>query len=410
MSDGSVKKIQGIPSWQKTASTTSDNHQPEQESTADVSQDNPTLTVTTATKEVPEAFQTDQDTVVKQALKFLRDEGVRDASDEEKIAFLESKGLSKADIEAAVALVKNEIKNPTLLDTKSVSFIPTATSPDFAQAFVAEQARPPIPQRDVTPIITYPEFLVQPQKPPPLITAQRLLTTAYIGGGVSAAIYGASKFLITPMTEALTHARHEFAENAQERLDELNHKLSNIVSVDPKTNLNMRINLQQADSVSEADTTDSDPTELFHRDYGTQTSPVLKAAPSHPPSDMSSLELDSTNETVKTVNSELIQLSSLKSSCSALNDRNASETSGTEEISNSIKSLRQYLDLLINPPYNYSSSNQVSGTKADGAKTGDDEIQKLKAEIRGVKGVLLSARNFPSGGRRAIFPSPATAG
>lgn len=29
--------------------------------------------------------------------------------------------------------------------------------------------------------------------------------------------------------------------------------------------------------------------------------------------------------------------------------------------------------------------------------TGEDEIAKVKAEIRGVKGVLLSARNFPGG-------------
>lgn len=30
-------------------------------------------------------------------------------------------------------------------------------------------------------------------------------------------------------------------------------------------------------------------------------------------------------------------------------------------------------------------------------ETNDDEIAKVKAEIRGVKGVLLSARNFPGG-------------
>lgn len=42
----------------------------------------------------------------------------------------------------------------------------------------------------------------------------------------------------------------------------------------------------------------------------------------------------------------------------------------------------------------------MNGYGAVGANAGDvndDEIARVKAEIRGVKGVLLSARNFPGG-------------
>lgn len=42
------------------------------------------------------------------------------------------------------------------------------------------------------------------------------------------------------------------------------------------------------------------------------------------------------------------------------------------------------------------------GEKATGmAKAEEDAISSFKSEIRGVKGALLSARNFPSGGGRA---------
>ena len=80
-----------------------------------------------------------------------------------------------------------------------------------------------------------------------------------------ASIYGLSKYIIAPMTENLADSRHDFASHAQDQLKELNEKLVKSVSVDPASKTKTITDI--VDDISEAD---SDPTELFHRDYGTQ--------------------------------------------------------------------------------------------------------------------------------------------
>ncbi len=59
----------------------------------------------------------------------------------------------------------------------------------------------------------------------------------------------------------------------------------------------------------------------------------------------------------------------------------------------------------------YYSSAGIYGGPISGAGLGgvgatpagvEDMVAKVKAEIRGVKGVLLSARNFPGGGGRLV--------
>src|SRR5271170_1170687 len=100
----------------------------------------------------------------------------------------------------------------------------------------SEPSPPPLAQttRDVPPIITYPEFLITPTQPAPLITARRLLGTLYLFGGLSALLYGTNHYLITPMIANLTTARHELARTAQGNLDKLIVKLQGVVSETPQ--------------------------------------------------------------------------------------------------------------------------------------------------------------------------------
>jgi hypothetical protein len=66
-----------------------------------------------------------------------------------------------------------------------------------------------------------------------------------------ASIYGLSKFIIAPMTQNLTEARHDFAAHTQEQLEEFNKRLGESVSVDPATKAKVKAS-DALDDVSEA--------------------------------------------------------------------------------------------------------------------------------------------------------------
>lgn len=101
------------------------------------------------------------------------------------------------------------------------------------------------------------------------------------------------------------------------------------------------------------------------------------------------------------LNDQTNRLSSLKTALQGLVEGSASEGSDVIELEGTIGILRDYLDGMayVAPTYGYGG---VSGYNAGGygaSKDADDEISKVKAGIRGVKGVLLSARSFPGGVR-----------
>ncbi|KAJ4356161.1 uncharacterized protein N0V89_004191 [Didymosphaeria variabile] len=332
-----------------------------------------------------EAPVLDASPLVDQASKFLDDPTIRDAPHEKKVDFLRSKGVKAEDIEK-------------LLSQES----PQHVSQDFSQAgeqawasrAPAEPAQAPAPQsqpRDIPPIVTYPEFLAQPNEKPPLVTTRRLLNTAYIAGGLVATVYGLSKYIIGPMTQNLTESRHDFASHTQEQLEKLNERLRDSASVDPATKTKPNVS-DVVDDISEAD---SDPTELYHRDFGTQTSPTLSRRDSKS-SDATEREgvVKAHENRLKILTSHLRELSSTRT-----ND-NASSDSLKTQLSN----LQTYLSDMSYQSQYYSGSGGLYGSTCGLPKTGDgkdDQINVLKNDIRAVKGVFLSARNFPAGGRNA---------
>ncbi|THW15242.1 hypothetical protein D6D23_09052 [Aureobasidium pullulans] len=270
--------------------------------------------------------------------------------------------------------------------SKAVSFSAAefkATNPSTTPA--------PAPQRrDVPPIITYPEFLVQPQKPPPLVTVSRLINATYIAGALTASAYALSKYIIAPMADNLNDARHDLFEHTTDHVSEFNDKLSKLVSTVPSSVKSLpQTPAEFADFDNESIT--SDPTELFHRDVGTQTSPSLSRRPSVA-SDIEVIRPDTVP--LKQTN----RLEIMKSHISEILEASESNGASNQTLQENISETRHYLDGLYYTPPSYSwnadNSLNTSGTSKDKQP---DAAVALKAEIRGVKGVLLSAKRFPSG-------------
>ncbi|PSN63580.1 hypothetical protein BS50DRAFT_602381 [Corynespora cassiicola Philippines] len=314
--------------------------------------------------------------LLEQASRFLQDPAIRDAPRDRKAAFLESKGVKSEDINRLLGAAPRE-----------------STTEDLEQAgerawSTAKQALAPRPQpREVPPIVTYPEFLTVPEKPPPLITTHRLLNTAYITGGLFATMYGLSKYIIAPMSQDLTDKRHEFADHTHEQLKDLNKRLGDAVSIDPAKKVKPISDI--LDDVSEAD---SDPTELYHRDFGTQTTPNLSRRASVATNVDPEPMVSSHENRLKILTSHLRELEATRS-----NDKASSDSLKTK-----LSDLSTYLSEMSyqNQYYNGMGSFYGSNYGLPRGKDGkEDQIEVLKSDIRAVKGVFLSARNFPAGGR-----------
>lgn len=384
----------GIPSWQKASSSAQggDGMVSPNSNASTSSREQGSISSVGSVTSDQEAFS--DDVLLQQALKFLKDPSVQDASQEKKVAFLVSKGLSAEDIAKAL----NHTATTTTRDLSLPSEDRVVTAPakqvdpisqDAASICLTSQS---VTKQDVPPIIVYPEFLLKPQRPPPLITVQRLLNTAYVACGAAAVVYGTSKYLIGPMIENLTSARHEFAEYSYSQVDELNRKLGGIVSIDSFD----RLEKDKDDAASIAESVEPDPSELYHRDFGTQTS-------SHRPiSDTSSsTDDDDTNLAAESdiTDRQASQLLKIKTRLGELrSEYDHDEQSTCAEIFTVVGVLNEHLESLAYPSDSYIG---IYGG-GDGGKKDDDEIARVKAEIRGVKGVLLSARNFKAPARGSL--------
>ena len=309
---------------------------------------------------------------------FLEDPGVKDEPIERKRGFLEAKGISQDMIEQELGISAA----PSTATQPSTS-ISAADFASFKQT-TQPQTRPPAPQVAAPPIITYPEFLEDARKPPPLITPTRILNATYIASAIAAVAYGASTFLVKPMAASLTDARHDFASHGQSKIDEFNERLSKLVSKipEPKPTTDEAEN-EDAESVA------SDPTELFHRDIGTQTSPAVSPPPSTANAQIATNTVsDKHNERLSIIKSHLEEM---------LAGVQAGEQPAKDRLEETNK-LRHHLDNMM---YRVQTSNMWNGGYGGGfandAKTGTegvDAIEEVKKEIRGVKGVLLSAKRF----------------
>lgn len=310
----------------------------------------------------------------EQIRAFLQDPIVKDQAVEKKRAFLKSKDMPGDLIDEELGSLSN-----SKLDTSDFAgFREQAKS----QQPVETQTQPP------PPIITYPEFLANAHGVPPLITPTRILATTYFVSATAALAYAANTFLIKPMTAALTDSRHDLAMHSLYKVDDFNSRLEKLVSQIPRA---------KSDSKEEdSDSVASDPTELFSRDQGTQT-----AEGSVQPSKVTISEPTMTAKQAET-------LTGLQKSLEEVLVGTKKEGKAVEEREENVKKLRHYLDSLS---YGGSSVNiwsnsgghfgweQGASEQQKEKEKRDDAIEELKKEIRGVKGVLLSAKRFPAAGR-----------
>lgn len=251
--------------------------------------------------------------------------------------------------EAASAPSKTEVETPAgPEETSSVeSSLPEESAAaqldnmkgDF-ESFRQQQAKPTPPTQQKPagpPIITYPEFLVEAHKPPPLITLGRIWNTAQIASGVAAVIYGASKYLVAPMTASLNESRHDFALHSLSKLDELNERLSKLVSKPPEYKKELGTESELDEAASET----SDPTELYHRDIGTQTSPLPSRSPS-------TFGLGAGAEKKKDPTEyQVTGLNIIKSHLDEMLERSEKLDVPIKERQDKLSSLRHYLDTLM---------------------------------------------------------------
>lgn len=382
---------------------------------------------------------TSRQDLLDQASKFLEDESIRDASTDRKVSFLESKGLTSDEIQQLLGVSRNPeassadstAAEPKTQETPSSSSSldqsevtpssPVTTSTSSSSTTMSQPRSTPATSttsstaaRDVPPIITYPEFLFQPAKPPPLVTMSQVLYTIYGAAGLGASIYGASEYLVKPMLANLTSARLDLASTAKENLQKLNEKLEQNVSVIPAhlTAPKNKGTEEGDEDSSDSDSIISDPTELFHRDIGTQTTPdVSTTSLSSSAKDPAETAADAPTIAV---NRHLTRLESIQSSLKEVTEFEKDSSTLDDSMRSRLTDLHHYLDGLIYAAPSYNATTPAYGglysttttTGSDSSSSGvrkseEDAIAAFKTEIRGVKGALLSARNFPAsrGGR-----------
>ncbi|KAJ5776189.1 uncharacterized protein N7511_001200 [Penicillium nucicola] len=410
MSDNTRKS--SIPSWQRASGTADES--PSSSPSSD---------------DAPAPSTTSRGDLLAQASKFLEDESIKDAPTDRKVTFLESKGLSSEDIQQVLGVSRNaEASSSPAADDKAQEEAqpasaprtePTPSSPaTFTSTAPDTSAMPPqrpiaaptTVSRDAPPIITYPEFLFESNKPPPLVTMHNLLYTLYGAAGLGASIYGASEFIVKPMLASLTSARHELAATAGDNLQKLNEKLEKTVSVIPPQLTARKVSpYSDEEEANDTDSIASDPTELFHRDVATQTSPETTVVPT------SADPINSADSTLATpttaVNNHISRIESITSQLRGIIDSENDASTLDDKMRTGLSDLHHYCDGLIYsaPAYSTGSTygvwnaSHTSGSDSNSGlrKAEEDAISSFRADIRGVKGALLSARNFPAsrGGR-----------
>ncbi|EDU48260.1 Pex14-N domain containing protein [Pyrenophora tritici-repentis] len=398
-----------IPAWQRASTDNAVSSSPLEQEDASAQQqpvEAPTPTEDDVESEdggIQLSESSESGELLEQASRFLDDPAIRDAPREKKVAFLESKGVSAGDIETLLG----EKEEDDMRKQSVVEQSPTEErEPEHVEEHVDEQAWPSSPPRavnvpeyqpqprEIPPIVTYPEFLASTEKPPPLITTNRLVNTAYITGGLMASIYGLSKFIIAPMTEKLAESRHDFASHTQAQLKELNERLGKAVSVDPATKVKAIKDIP--DDVSEAD---SDPTELYHRDYGTQTTPNLSRRPS----------TSSPPDPHPTVTAHENRLKIMKIHLQEMETTSKSSNTARDALRTKVSDLTSYLSEMDYQSQYYPNmgryGSNFSWMSGNSGTSKNDQIEVLKGDIRAVKGVFLSARNFPTGWNAPPIPT-----
>jgi len=339
---------------------------------------------------------------LEQARQFLNHDTVKAAGPEEKREFLRTKGFDDAQITQLLDEIREEDQTSTsphpttnssrtseVVDEASTdaSEVKESSAVSSSSASTSTESSSPAVQfaADTPPIVTYPEFLTKPQRPPPLITPSRLANIFAASGTIWALLYGTAGLVVRPMVDNLNEARSDYYAHVNEKLGEVVRKLEGSVSEVPyKDGKPPKSQHQGQEALWDNDSVTSDPTELFHRDVGTQTSP--------PPS-LSGVAANSKPE--KPVDTQARKLAAISASLRELTLMHTQSAERMADSRSSVGELRDQIDKLAYPSIVQDFST-YGGLGYGRSAEPDDEFKKTKDAIRSVKGIFLSARSFPA--------------
>ncbi|KAK4455049.1 peroxisomal membrane protein PEX14 [Podospora aff. communis PSN243] len=344
----------------------------------------------------PDAATEPSTATVEQARRFLEDPEVQKQTPERKIEFLRSKGLSESDVEELLKDVSQDPQTePPVVgqdraavsqpEPPSSSSPPPSSSETISTQTVEKKEDRPL-------IITYPEFLTKPVRPPPLMTMNGFLNTLYAFGGFSTLLYGTSKFVVEPMVQSQTEARISLHETAKDSLTKLVEKLKGVVSEIPPSVKTAPSHTDNSHDEDDAKSSYEDPHELYHRDIGVQTS--LPSSPAGSDYEESPPEPASHRQARR--------LTELVASVKAVSDGLIGQTEDLGDVKSLLDVFRDELDQLSTAGLEYGTGFSMYGSA--NRNEPDDEIKKAKENIRRVKGVLLSTRSFPASTTRYAEP------
>ena len=220
------------------------------------------------------------------------------------------------------------------------------------------------------------------------------------------------------MIASLVDARLALAGTTLDNLSTLNSKLEQVVSTPPKNYAARRTGKYDDDeaAIRSDASSDSDPAELFHVDVGTQTSSGVSRSGSFSQVSPACQEGDAATSRIS---SQRSRLNDIRDDLLALNVANGNATTAEKSLASTLRDLTSYLTSLEDEStklrrgiiysgsssggrvgWPSSSSQDSSGGRS--AAVQEDAVDSFRAEIRGIKGVLLSARNFPAADRLGV--------
>jgi Pex14 N-terminal domain len=325
------------------------------------------------------------DSAIEVARRFLDDDEVRHSSREKKTEFLRKKGLRNDEIETLL----EEASSKATVEVRS---LPSKHRTSSNKSQTTEDKQPETNKdsndadtladqktTDRPPVITYPEFLTKPTRPPPLITPSGVMASLYAFTGLSSVLYGTSKYMVSPMVESLTEARHVLFDTTVSNLSKLIEKLEQNVSEIPEKKPKASCGADDGSDVE-------DPSEMFHRDIGTQTSgptsPVLKDSG------------DRAAETESPLEKQLSTLTNMVERLQWIAREHVSQGEDLADIKTIVDALKDEVDQLAST--GTVGANEWTSSWSVPKKEPDDEIKKARDNIRRVKGVMLSTRSFPA--------------
>lgn len=216
--------------------------------------------------------------------------------------------------------------------------------------------------QEIPPIVTFPEKLLPQSQHTPPVKPSTLISAIYAASAVSLVTYAANNFVFQPMYSSLTDARSQLFATTKAGLDGMNERLRDLVTPTPPETI-----IEKALPVPEPVTTAEEGDNfLVSRGCQTEENPI----------DSAMRQANSDNK-----------LAALSATLSSFLDDVETEAHPEEvALSGALDDLETYLEGLR---YN----TTPFGVAVDAEQ---DLFGKVKSEIRGVKGVLLNSRNFPT--------------